>query len=91
MTRLIDQLEERGLIGRRRQEVDRRIVDLELTPAGRKMADSLIPLAVDTLNGSLSGLTKADVQQMQVLLRKIITRVGELSAEAEATPGKAQA
>jgi DNA-binding MarR family transcriptional regulator len=91
MTRLIDQLEERGFIGRRRQEVDRRIVDLELTPAGRKMADSLIPLAVDTLNGSLAGLTKADVQQMQVLLRKIITRVGELNAEAEATPGKAQA
>jgi DNA-binding MarR family transcriptional regulator len=90
MTRLIDQLEERGLIGRRRQEVDRRIVDLELTSAGRKMADSLIPLAVDTLNGSLAGLTKADVQQMQALLRKIITRVGELNAEAEATPGKGQ-
>jgi hypothetical protein len=53
------------------------------------MADSLIPLAVDTLNGSLAGLTKADVQQMQVLLRKIITRVGELNAETEATPGKA--
>jgi DNA-binding MarR family transcriptional regulator len=87
MTRLIDQLEERGFIGRRRQSVDRRIVDLELTPAGRKMAESLIPLAVDTLNGSLAVLTKADVQQMQVLLRKIITRVGELNAEAE---GKAQ-
>jgi DNA-binding MarR family transcriptional regulator len=91
MTRLIDQLDERGFIGRQRQEADRRIVDLELTAAGRKMVESLIPLAVDTLNGALAGFTKADVAQMQGLLRKIITRVGELNAEAEAAPGKAQA
>ena len=90
MTRLIDQLEERGFIGRRRQEADRRIVDLELTPAGRKMVDSLIPLAVDTLNGALTGITKAEVQQMQGLLRRIITRVGELNAEAGVTPAKDQ-
>jgi DNA-binding MarR family transcriptional regulator len=80
MTRLIDQLEERGFIGRRRQEADRRIVDLELTAAGRKMVESLIPLAVETLNGALSGFTKAEVQQLQGLLRKIITRIGELNS-----------
>ena len=91
MTRLIDQLEERGFVGRRRQSADRRIVDLELTPAGLKMAESLIPLAVDTLNGSLSAFTKAEVQQMQGLLRKIITRVGELNAEAESASAKEQA
>jgi DNA-binding MarR family transcriptional regulator len=91
MTRLIDQLEERGFIGRRRQSADRRIVDLELTSAGRKMAESLIPLAVNTLNGALAGFTKAEVQQMQGLLRKIITRVGELNAESESTPAKEQA
>ena len=88
MTRLIDQLEERGFIARRRQAVDRRIVDLELTTAGRKMVESLIPLTVDTLNSALSGFTKAEVQQMQGLLRKIITRVGELNVEAEAAPVK---
>ena len=91
MTRLIDQLEERGFVGRRRQSADRRVIDLELTPAGLKMAESLIPLAVDTLNGALSTFTKAEVQQMQGLLRKIIARVGELNAEAESTPAKEQA
>jgi DNA-binding MarR family transcriptional regulator len=90
MTRLIDQLDERGFIGRRRQEADRRIVDLELTAAGRKMVESLIPLAVETLNGALAGFTKADVQQMQGLLRRIIARVGELNAEAEAAAIEAQ-
>ena len=89
MTRLIDQLEERGFIGRRRQEADRRIVDLELTTAGRKMVESLIPLAVDTLNSALGGFTKAEMQQMQGLLRKIIARVSELNAEADAGPVEA--
>jgi DNA-binding MarR family transcriptional regulator len=85
MTRLIDQLEERGFIERRRQETDRRIVDLALTSAGRKMVESLIPLAVETLNGALAGFTKTDVQQLQGLLRRIITRVAELNGEADAT------
>ena len=91
MTRLIDQLEERGFIGRRRQAADRRIVDLQLTPAGRKMVESLIPLAVDTLNSTLAGFTKAEVQQMQGLLHKIIARVSELNAAAEGTPLKVHA
>jgi DNA-binding MarR family transcriptional regulator len=84
MTRLIDQLEDRGFIERQRQETDRRVVDLALTPAGRKMVESLIPLAVDTLNSALTGFTKTEVQQMQGLLRRLITRVGELNGEAEA-------
>ena len=91
MTRLIDQLDERGFIERRRQEADRRVVDLALTNAGRKMVESLIPLAVDTLNTALAGFTKAEVHQLQALLRKLIARVGEMNAQAEGTPMKEQA
>ena len=86
MTRLIDQLEERGFIERQRQVADRRIVDLVLTPAGRKMVESLVPLTVDALNSALDGFTKADVRQLQDLLRRIITRVGEMNGEAESAP-----
>ena len=90
MTRLIDQLEERGFIERQRQAVDRRVIDLALTSAGRKMVESLIPLAVDTLNGALSDLTRTEVQQLQDLLRRIITRVGELNSQGE-TPAESRA
>ena len=79
MTRLIDQLAERGYIERQRQSADRRVVDLALTPSGRKMVESLIPLAVDTLNSALTGFTKTDVQQLQGLLRRLATRVGEMN------------
>jgi DNA-binding MarR family transcriptional regulator len=90
MTRLIDQLEERGLIGRRRQEADRRIVDLELKPAGRKMVESLIPLAVDTLNVALEDFTKAEVQQLKGLLHRLSSRVGEMNGETEVAAVRVQ-
>lgn len=81
MTRLIDQLEERGFIERQRQSADRRIVDLALTAAGRKMVESLIPLAVNTLNDVLADFSKAEVRQLQDMLRRIISRVSEFNAE----------
>jgi len=84
MTRLVDLLEERGFIERSRQSTDRRVVDLKLKPAGRKMVESLIPLAVDTLNSVLDGLSRAEVEQLQGTLRRIITRVSELNGEATA-------
>src|SRR5689334_5758396 len=77
MTRLIDQLAERGYIERQRQAADRRVVDLALTSSGRKMVESLIPLAVDTLNSALEDFTKTDVRQLKDLLRRVITRVAE--------------
>src|SRR6188768_1642168 len=36
LTRLLDQLEERGYLDRQRSEEDRRVVRLELTAAGRR-------------------------------------------------------
>jgi DNA-binding MarR family transcriptional regulator len=86
MTRLIDQLEERGFIARRRKSADRRVVDLALTPAGRKMVNSLVPLTVNTLNDALADFTKADLQQFQSLLRRIIARVTVLNGEGEVAP-----
>jgi DNA-binding MarR family transcriptional regulator len=80
MTRLVDQLEQRGLIERQRKPGDRRVVDLALTPAGRKMVESLIPIAVDTLNHTLDGFSRQEVQQLQGFMRRIIARLGEIEA-----------
>src|SRR5215471_19123773 len=60
MTRLIDQLEERGLIERQRNSQDRRVIHLKLTSTGRKLAESLIPVTVDHLNFALDGLTRQE-------------------------------
>jgi DNA-binding MarR family transcriptional regulator len=73
LTRVIDQLAERGLLERIRRNRDRRKVELKLTPAGRKVIDSLIPLVVDKLNEALTDFTKGEVQELLRLLIKLNT------------------
>ena len=41
MTRLLDRMEERGLVARERQQIDRRVVTTRVTPAGLKLLKSL--------------------------------------------------
>jgi DNA-binding MarR family transcriptional regulator len=53
LTRVLDQLAERGFLDRARGLRDRRKVDLQLTPSGHKAVESLIPPVVDILNGAL--------------------------------------
>jgi DNA-binding MarR family transcriptional regulator len=71
LTRVIDQLAERGLLERVRRDKDRRKVELQLTPAGRETIESLIPLVVDKLNEVLTDFSKAEVQELLRLLTKL--------------------
>ena len=73
LTRIIDQLSERGLLERVRRDRDRRKVELQLTPAGRETIESLIPLVVDKLNEVLTEFSKAEVQELLRLLIKLNT------------------
>ena len=75
LTRVIDQLEVRGLLERRRNDEDRRVVRLYLTEQGRETVESLIPLVVDRLNTALDGFTTSEVSELTGLLGKLITRI----------------
>jgi DNA-binding MarR family transcriptional regulator len=77
LTRIIDQLAERGLLERVRRDRDRRKVELQLTPAGRETIESLIPLVVAKLNEVLTDFTKTDVQELLRLLVKLNTTLQE--------------
>ncbi|HEY0943228.1 MAG TPA: MarR family transcriptional regulator [Steroidobacter sp.] len=85
MTRLIDQLESRNLIERRRNPDDRRVIELSLTKAGHKVLDKLIPTACDMLNESLAGLSREEVKLLQSLLRRTIDRLQNMSLTTSAT------
>jgi DNA-binding MarR family transcriptional regulator len=73
LTRVIDQLAERGLLERIRRDRDRRKVDLQLTAWGRETIQSLIPLVVEKLNLALADFSSADVQDFLRLLIKLNT------------------
>lgn len=70
-TRMLDRLESKGLLRRVRDTRDRRIVQLELTAAGRALAHK-IPFAIaETLNEALRDFSAAEVDMLRGMLRRI--------------------
>ncbi|MBS0524262.1 MAG: winged helix-turn-helix transcriptional regulator [Proteobacteria bacterium] len=72
MTRLVDQLEKRGLLRRRRDTADRRIVNLVLTADGRALADSLKSRVVDFLNVALVDFSNEELRTWVKLTTRMI-------------------
>lgn len=84
LTRLLDQLEQRGYIERRRSTADRRVVELQLTAAGRRKTAELMPVTVDCLNAALADFSKAEFDQFMRLIKKLIARLRDMESEREA-------
>jgi DNA-binding MarR family transcriptional regulator len=73
LTRLVDQMVERGLATRERDAADRRVVRLGLTPRGRKLVEALAPRVMDFWNGLLAGFSHAEVDTLISLLTRLVT------------------
>lgn len=88
LTRVIDQLADRGLLERVRRDRDRRKVELQLTEAGRKTVESLVPLVVDKLNLALVDFSSEEFHELLRLLVKLNTRL-QSTLDAKALDAKA--
>lgn len=71
ITRVIDQLEDKGLIERIRSLQDRRVVNLTLTDAGRNELNQLTPAVIDCLNNVLAPFSDAEFLELIRLLEKL--------------------
>lgn len=85
LTRLLDHLEARGYVERERSREDRRVVELQLTAAGRDKVAELLPLVVERLNNSLARFSKAEFAEFTRLLNKLVTDLA--ASEQTATAG----
>ncbi len=56
----LDRLETRSLVGRRRRSGDRRVVYIELTAAGIRLAERLRATQIETCRAMLAGLPASD-------------------------------
>lgn len=81
-TRLVDQLERRGLVERCRTGGDRRIVNVALTPAGTDMLAKQTVLMVDLWNALLADFSRGEVETLIALLG----RLGDALEAREAGP-----
>ena len=83
LTRVIDQMEERGLIKRQRSTADRRVVTLALTDEGRKVIESFLPRVVNLYNGLLNDFTKEETETLIHLLTRLIVKLSEPAVPTE--------
>jgi DNA-binding MarR family transcriptional regulator len=72
MTRTLDRLEAKGLLGRVRSSEDRRVVNLALTDEGRHAAAQIPPTLCKVLNAHLKGFTFEEVELLKSMLLRMI-------------------
>lgn len=66
--RMIDRMQDGGLVERRADPADRRAWRLYLTPRGRELLEQLQPLAEETADLALEGLPAADKERLLEVL-----------------------
>jgi DNA-binding MarR family transcriptional regulator len=71
MTSIVDNLEKKRLVRRRRSQEDRRVIRVELTDAGRDIYQSLTDMNRRLLRSMLGALTEDEQEIFMVLFRKI--------------------
>ncbi len=72
MTRMLDRLEAKDLIVRTRSTDDRRRVQLELTPNGKRLAERLVAAIVKVLNRHLQGFSIDELELFKGFLRRML-------------------
>jgi MarR family transcriptional regulator, organic hydroperoxide resistance regulator len=88
LTGVVKTLEARGLMTRRISDTDRRLVNLELTPAGVGLMKQLYPAFNAAEAEIVAGLTPRGLNQLTNSLRSIVT---ELEAKPSAIVAEAEA
>ncbi len=84
MTRMLDRLENKGLIRRNRSAQDRRLMHLELTEEGRAAYPRMREISMAVANHFLHGFTKAEARQLESLLTRMLENAQGLAPRASA-------
>ena len=75
VTRLVDDLEKRGLVLRRASDTDRRVSVLRLTPAGSRLVRAVLPTVWSFHESLWSGSSAREMSAYTRTLRRLLARV----------------
>jgi DNA-binding MarR family transcriptional regulator len=90
LTRMVDDLEEEGLVRRERTERDRRVVEIALTPQGRKYLQTGKRLVVELLNSLAEPFSRQELETLIALLQRLMTRLQEAQTTSPTQPQQKQ-
>jgi len=85
MTRMLDRLQAKGLVARARSASDRRVVQLELTPEGLKVASQIPHQLADVLNLHLRDFKADELHLLMGFLQRMIAN-GAMRGPDESGP-----
>jgi MarR family 2-MHQ and catechol resistance regulon transcriptional repressor len=71
VTSLVDKLEEKGLVRRERATDDRRIVNVQLTPSGRRLITKVFPQHLERIVAAFAVLNAREQDDLGRLCRKL--------------------
>jgi DNA-binding MarR family transcriptional regulator len=71
LTRLIDGMEKKGLVARRRDPQDARAIVLHVAPAGRRLTQRIVPIAERYETVALAGFNSAETRTLKAALRRL--------------------
>jgi len=80
MTRMLDRLEQKDLIVRRRCPDDRRQIRLGLSEEGQKLADRLPEIGAAAMNELLGVLDPVELTTLEAILSKVLLASGDTLA-----------
>jgi DNA-binding MarR family transcriptional regulator len=76
MVALVDGLEQRGLLERRRDPNDRRVRTLHLTPDGRRLLGEIMEVSLEHERQLCTGLQPAERERLITLLNRLAAEQG---------------
>lgn len=82
VTGILDRLEERGLVERRHDEEDRRVRNIKITAAGRRLVGDTPPTMGRRLTGVLARRPKSEREQTIRALERIAGWMEEVNEQA---------
>ena len=78
LTRLVDNMEKKGLVARRRDGDDARAVLLHVTPAGRRLTQRILPIAERYETVALAGFEPREAEALKAALRRLYANMDGL-------------
>jgi DNA-binding MarR family transcriptional regulator len=80
LTRVVDELERRGLVRRERSRRDRRAVEIAITAAGRRQAQNAKRAIVDLLNELVAPYSDSEIATLIALMQRMLAHLQRAAA-----------